>query len=326
MKAFEVTLAAVIAAAGCSATPETFDESIIGSEEQEIYCEDCGGGGDPGGGGGDPGGGGSCSTLGGACATGIATTVAACYGCVGLVTCIACAGAAMTTVGACSEWRDRCVDGHLAPGDTCFKSNACESSGLHCVNNQCSQNVGPEGARCSTDRDCQTGTTCLLDSVGLDPRTGLPYGGVCHRPRTSGEGCADSAECQAGLICDRTTNKCRAPRCDETMSPQAGCTCTQDSQCPADAAHCVNGHCEGVTVDVCACDGSDPPGTCASCPPGGIDPGGGGPVQHHGVGWGAPSCWYFYEVDSWTVCATYGNQTECETTYELVLVDAFCTY
>jgi hypothetical protein len=49
MKAFEVTLAAVIAAAGCSATPETFDESIIGSEEQEIYCEDCGGGGDPGG-------------------------------------------------------------------------------------------------------------------------------------------------------------------------------------------------------------------------------------------------------------------------------------
>ena len=316
-------LASLCALTACSGQPQDPIDDIVASEEQSLECEDCGGGGGGGGGGGDPGP--NCPYLASTCAAGIAATVAACYGCVGVVTCMGCAGAAALTVAQCAEWRDRCVDGIPYEGDPCVYSNACERRGNHCVNNVCTPNIGHEGDRCSTERDCASGLTCLLDSVGLDPRTGLPYGGVCHRPRGVDESCESSADCLTNLICDRRTHKCRAPLCDETIGgPVPGCRCESNANCPADAPDCVNGRCEGTTVIICNCDGTDPPGTCGDCEPTGGGGGGGGGGPWYGGGW-MSTCWYFYDVDSYTTCVTYGEQTECETTYEMVLVSSFCS-
>jgi hypothetical protein len=145
--------------------------------------------------------------------------------------------------------------------------------------------------------------------------------------RTSGEICGSSAECQSPLVCDPTTHNCRTPTCSEGLTPpMPGCTCSIDASHPAPQGNCPsgykcdNGSCTQVTVNICACDGSDPAGTCLTCQP---PPIGGGPPPP--TFYYYPTCYYFYEAHTYYTCATYGDHTECsgsETEFELV--DSFC--
>jgi len=263
-----------------------------------------------------------CAVLAAACVTGIAGTVPACAACVGVVTCIACAGAGSATVASCLDYSDRCLDTTAHEGDLCRYSNRCETGGLHCINNQCWDRRGTESERCSSDRDCTTGLVCLPDGEMPDRNAGK-----CWRMRGNGEICGSSAECQTGLVCDPSTHGCRRPTCQEGLTPpMTGCTCTIDASHPGPRGDCPSGYnCDGgrctqVTVKVCACDGSDPAGTCQSCQP---PPVGGGPPPP--TFYYYPTCYYFYEAHTYYTCATYGEQTECsgsETEYELV--DSFC--
>jgi len=248
-----------------------------------------------------------------ACTAGTATVAGA----------IACAGSVAGTASACGTWISNCSSRAAQPCSACTASYRCETNGLHCVDATCQAIRGREGQACTSVRDCQAGLTCRNETEGQ----------ACWRPRLVGESC-QFGDCAFDdgqghpLTCDANTHQCRRRddcstnnTCDIGSHCSAGtCTpgCVNDSQCfPGDS--CVAGGCTHTDVVVCNCDGTDAPGTCVgACDVGGGggggDGGGGG-----GGGWGV-TCYNFYDAS--TVCADYGEQHECETTYELV--DSFC--
>ncbi|HEY3121501.1 MAG TPA: hypothetical protein VGL15_12810 [Vicinamibacteria bacterium] len=274
----------------------------------------------------DPGGDGDppedyCALTGVGCVAGIAGAVPACSACVTVLGCIACAGEVSATIAACLNYSDNCISTNAREGDLCRRSNRCETGGLHCVNNRCTSILGAENQRCSSSRDCQSGLECLPDGEEPD-RTA----GKCWRRRDTGELCGSSAECKAGLMCDPNTHSCRVPNCSETFNPEPGCACTITDAHPAPQGDCPQGYkceggrCERVTITVCACDGSDPPGTCTSCQP---PPVGGGPPPPTFFYY--PTCYYFYDAITYYTCATYGDHTECsDPQTEYILTDSFC--
>jgi hypothetical protein len=275
---------------------------------------------DPGDGGGDPPED-YCVLNGIGCVASITGLGPACAACTTVLGCIACAGDAAALISTCLNYSDHCIGTAAHEGDLCRLSNRCETGGLHCVNNHCTSILGFENQRCSSDRDCQAGLTCLPDGEQPD-RTA----GKCWRMRDSGELCASSAECAAHLICDRNNHSCRTPTCSETLFPETGCACTITDAHPAPQGDCPTGYkCDGgrcarVTVTICACDGSDPPGTCTSCQP---PPTGGGPPPPTFFYY--PTCYYFYEASTYYTCATYGDHTECsDPQTEYILTDSFC--
>jgi hypothetical protein len=301
----------VAAALPCTASPPL--------ERNLPPIEDGGGGDDPPP---PPGPSDYCALTAAGCVAGIVGLGPACAACVGVITCIACAGDAAATIGACLSYSDNCL-GAVHEGDLCQLSNRCETGNMHCVNHRCSPDRGEQGERCSTDRDCVSGLTCLADDAGNAP------GGRCTRLHGSGELCNGSAECQAGLVCDPNNHTCRQPACGEVIGQPvntANCPCVIDAAHPGPQGDCLNGYrcdsgrCTQVTVTVCACDGSDAPGTCLSCQP---PPTGGGPPGP--TFYYYPTCYYFYDARTYYTCASYGDHTECgpaET--EFILVDSFC--
>ena len=264
-----------------------------------------------------------CPLTGIGCIAGIVAVEPACAACVTVVGCIACAGVLSATVSACLNYSDNCISTNAREGDLCQLSNRCETGGMHCVNNHCMANPGAELQRCSTDRDCQAGLTCLLDGVGIE-------GGKCWQLRNAGELCSASAECKVGNICDPSTHSCRTPGCGEVIGQPLNtqnCPCTINSVYPAPRGDCLNGfRCDGgrctqVTVNVCACDGTDPLGTCTSCQP---PPVGNGPSPPVVFPY-SPTCYNFYDARTYYTCATYGDQTSCgNAEIEYILTDSFC--
>jgi hypothetical protein len=262
-----------------------------------------------------------CLLTGIACVGGIVGIVPACEAaCATVIGCIGCGGAAAGVVSACLNYSENCISTNAREGDLCIKSNRCETGGLHCVDNRCTASRGAEGQRCSTERDCQVGVSCLPDGVGME-------GGKCWRPRGTGELCGSRAECQAGLICDPNNHSCRAPGCGEVIGQPlntADCPCLIDQAHPAPQGDCLNGfqcdngRCTQVTVTICNCDGTDAPGTCLSCQP---TSGGLSPTSFY---YYQPTCYNFYDEQHWRTCATYQGETSCDEGMDLILTDRFC--
>lgn len=300
-------------------------EPSTGQNSQMLRSEDDPPGDDPGGGGG---GGGppsdlECAAQGGLCAIGVGLAVPACVPeCATVAGCVVCGGTLALALAPCASWHQECFARAAQVGDACTVSYRCETNGLHCVDGACRTSLGNENQGCTSNRDCQPNTTCVNGEGGAH---------FCFRPRQVGESC-QSGECALDdgnghpLTCDAASHQCRR---QDACSVNADCArgtkcnsgtcvpgCDDDNQCLAGDA-CVAGGCTHTDVTVCNCDGTDAPGTCiGACGGGG---GGGGEVG--GGGWlGGTTCYAIY--DSYTVCANYGNQQSCETTYELV--DSFC--
>ena len=261
----------------------------------------------------------SCALKGVACAGGIAGSIPTCAACAAVLPCLACAGVAAATIDTCLSFSDRCINTAAHPGDICALSNRCETGGLHCVDHVCIQSPGSEPQHCVTDRDCAPGLSCLLDSAGINPASGEPYGGKCWRARSDGELCAASAECITGHVCDPTSHSCRVAKCGETIGgPTPGCVCSADADCP-NGFNCDSGRCVQVTVTVCSCDGTDAPGTCLSCG------GGGGPTGGGGYWTYVPTCYYFWDERTFETCVTIDGDKTCSLDgVQEVLTDTVC--
>jgi hypothetical protein len=86
-------------------------------------------------------------------------------------------------------------------GDACDLDADC-ADGFRCIGSTCSG--GRRGDTCAADGDCR----------GPGLRCGLPAGGsrMCLGPGgADGDGCEHSADCAAGLTCDRDNGWCSTP-------------------------------------------------------------------------------------------------------------------
>lgn len=254
-----------------------------------------------------------CAARAVACGAAVGVQAAACVSeCATVAGCALCAVALGLAIQPCISWGQDCLPHAARVGEACTTSERCETNGLHCVEGACRTSLGNENNLCESARDCRQGMECRVGDLGDR---------FCWRPRQVGESCA-VGDCAQGLTCDPQDHRCSANFCSPSYPCPAGnhcidhtcfAGCLHDSDChPGDS--CTDGRCIHTDVTVCNCDGSDPPGTCiGACPTGGGGPGPGG------GGWGV-TCYNFY--DSYTVCAQYREQIECEEFFELV--DSFC--
>ncbi len=165
-----------------------------------------------------------------------------------------CLGAQVQSCGACGPARTAGID--CGDGTGCGPGLECANAAQSTQGAQCfARTISELGASCTEGRVCRAGLRCNATTSRCEELS--PPGGSCAsgkscdqagafycdttsvcvaRPRT-GDPCAN-VTCAAGLVCDRSSKRCRGPRKDVGLqaSCETGDACVQGLACSRVAA------------------------------------------------------------------------------------------
>jgi hypothetical protein len=203
----------------------------------------------------------NCTLLGIECAGAIAGTILNCQGCEGILTCLRCAGQAVSTIGKCQTWGAQCCTPTACPPatcgtqwDGCVNLRQCDTCDVLingvCYNGSCCQkNV------CSVANPNTCGQTldqgCGLGPIQCPPCNGCSSQLTCanYPPGTcgiQGNGCGGTIDCgpcctpktcaQLGLTCGPGQDGCGGTLdcggCSQ-FGPDWSCNSTGKCECTA---------------------------------------------------------------------------------------------